>query len=559
MLNPDALAGLLVDNRYRLQNFLGNGAFGYVFAAEEIVLGKILNRVAVKLIRPQNPKHREDVLQEIAALANLSHAHLLGYRTAGEIALGNQKLIFLASELAESSLEEWLVQSTPTPTELLIPARQIAGALVYLGQRNVSHRDIKPANILCVGGNWKLADFGLARVAAANVLHQTAAAGTLPYMAPEAIDGEVGPPGDVWALGVLLQECLTGQFPYSPDTQLQFIRQVASQPPFIAPNLAPPFDAVVKGCLVKDFRQRWTAQRVLDALENRAQNQSPTIPFSPAPPNSSTPPAPVRLQANADYATVRLARHPDEPVVCATGNATYRSIGEALAQIAPGARLWIRPGIYRENLILEKSVQLCGEGEREAIIIEASNGNCLKIPAGIQVAVSGLTLNGRAKAIGKKYYAVSVAGEATLENCIVSSDSLACLAAQGDGAILKMIDCRIIDGASDGVLLASSAQGVLQRCEISGHAQHGLHLRNHASATVEDCELAQNHKCGARIGDNCHALLQRCYLHHNKQQAVNAERTARGAIEACRLQHNKFGSWDIASGSAIQRSANKED
>jgi hypothetical protein len=579
MLDPNALAGTLIENRYLLQKFLGNGAFGYVFAAEEMALGEVINEVAVKLIRPQNDKHRHDVLHEIRAMSRLAHPNLLGYRSAGEAMLGGQSLIFIASELAEGALEDGLQHGLMTTSSAAALTRDLAHALIYLAQRGVVHRDLKPANVLCVGQSWKVADFGLARGAAGSALHQTAAAGTLVYMSPEAIDGEIGAPVDIWALGVMLQQCLSGRFPYAPDSQLQFIRSVATREPFIAPGLPQPFDAIVRGCLTKDPHVRWTAQQVLDAL-----GQKPL--HSPASQNPvSLPVASPQAVAAPAANTARLPPQAHDLIVAAAGDGTHRTLSEALAAAPDNARIFVRPGIYRESVRLEKAVEIRGDGAREHIIIESAHGNCLRLEAGDAggaALVSGLTLVGVAHGAGKKYFAVCVSrGALTLEDCIVASDSLACVAAQGESATLDLRGCRIVRGASDGVLFSDGAGGTLQDCEIAGHARHGLHIKKSAAplarrctlsanggsglhvaqdgrGTLQDCEIATNAKAGAYIAPGGAPTLRGCTIWDNKQQAVSAERGSAGTVENCDLRRNKFGAWDVASGSLMERRNNKE-
>ncbi len=572
MLDPNAFLGMFVDARYCLRKFLGNGAFGFVFAADEMALGEQVGNAAVKLIRPQNDAHHASVLHEIRAMASLSHPHLLGYRSSGEIALpSGEKIIFLALELADDSLESCLERGQMTYAQISEMANNIANALAYLQNRGVVHRDLKPANILRAEGSWKIADFGLARLTAQT--HQTAAAGTLSYMSPDAIDGEISAAGDVWAFGVMLQECLTGRFPYPHASQLSFIRHVAQHEPFIAPAMPQPFDEIVRGCLTKDAKTRWTAQRVLDALQQKPRQNITSLPIAPAVPVATARPAPQNH-------TVVLPRQSHEPIVDASGNGTHRNLTEALSASPKSARIWIRPGIYRESLLLERDVEILGDGGREQILVECGIGNCLKIAAG-SATLRGLTLIGVAKTMNKKYHAVSVSGGTlTLDDCIVSSDSLACVAVQGRESSTRLVGCLIARGSKDGVLFSGGASGTIEHCQISGHAGHGVHIKDDASpilrecvisgnqgcgvfiqgaqAIVQNCEIQSNHKSGVHIGESSETTLSDRTISDNRQQAIDVERGARGTVSNCDLRRNVFGAWALTSGSSLQRYKNKE-
>lgn len=591
MLDPKSFCGTLIENRYHLQKFLGNGAFGFVFAADEMALGESVGRAAVKLIRPQSDAHRAEILHEIRAMANLTHPHLLGYRSSGEFVLqSGEKLIFLALELANGSLEESLENQLLTTPLVHQMAIAVASALAYLQGRGVVHRDLKPANILRVGDAWKIADFGLARLNA-QTFHQTAAAGTLSYMSPDAIDGEVSAAGDLWAFGVLLQECLTGKFPYPHTSQLSFIRNVASQEPFIAPAMPPPFDQIVRGCLDKNPKTRWTAHRVLDCLAQSpraAQNAAPSAPTSASPTSAAPapiPPAPV-MQAPpaprvvAAQPTAFLPRQAHEPVVDASGGATYRTIGEALAATPHAARIWVRAGVYCEGLLLDRAVEIIGEGEREEIVIQYALGNCVKVVGGAPV-LRNVLVCGVAKTMNKQFHAISVnSGDLLLENCIVVSDSLACVAVQGATSSTRLSSCALVGGATDGVLVSNNAKIVMESCRVAHHARHGVHLKSDATAVLRDCEINENGACGVLLDNaksglqNCRVvsnrksgvrvssggalMLRRCTVTDNRQQAIEIERGARAKVESCDLRRNVFGAWSVASGGMAEKKNNQE-
>src|SRR5262245_51799194 len=165
MERPDLLLGTVIDNRYRLSDFIGSGSYGSVYAADEVTLGRVISRVAVKIITPETQDHRQSILNEIVGLAQYHHDHVIAYRSSGQIAYGELAgCIFLATELGDTTLAKLAKTSGRlTDEQLRDLVRGIALALAHLHAQGAIHGDVKPANIIRVKGRWKLADLGLLR------------------------------------------------------------------------------------------------------------------------------------------------------------------------------------------------------------------------------------------------------------------------------------------------------------------------------------------------------------------------------------------------------------
>lgn len=279
MFNPNGLVGQVLDRRYRLVGFLGEGAFGWVYSAEEMVSGEVIGSCAVKLLRPKTQEQGRLVLKEFAAAARLLHPGLLQFRGAFDVQQGPcAGALCLAMELAEGTLQDSLgAGQRKSPEEALDVGQDLSEVLAWLHDQGAVHRDLKPANVFRVGKRWKLGDLGLVRAVEGTLVNASERRGTLLYMAPEALDGLVGPSVDVWALGVVLQECLAGVLAYSASNEASLLRTLVTQEPTIARSLPPPFDAVVRGCLVKDPRARWTAEQVLGVLSGARAEARPSV------------------------------------------------------------------------------------------------------------------------------------------------------------------------------------------------------------------------------------------------------------------------------------------
>jgi serine/threonine-protein kinase Chk2 len=154
MLKPEKLIGMTVGGRFVLTRHLGKGAFGWVYAADQMAMGSARRACAVKLLSPDSDEERDAVLREIGAMMALSHGNLITLYDAGTVDDGlAEGCVYLAMELGEGTLESRLARPEPlTSDEARRLAHDLAQALAYLADRGAVHRDVKPANVLRVNG-----------------------------------------------------------------------------------------------------------------------------------------------------------------------------------------------------------------------------------------------------------------------------------------------------------------------------------------------------------------------------------------------------------------------
>ncbi|MFL6197639.1 MAG: protein kinase domain-containing protein [Thermoanaerobaculia bacterium] len=255
---------------YEILELLGGGAMGEVYKAKDTRLGRIvaLKFLPTDLIR--DPSARRRFLREAQAAALLDHPNVATIYEIGESEGGR---VFLSLALYEGETLQRKLERGPLPLpEAFSIARQIARGLAAAHCREIVHRDIKPANIMVLpDGTVKLLDFGLAKMIGATSLTRLGASpGTPAYKSPEQTRGEkVDPRSDLWALGVVLYEMVTGRQPFRGEYEQAVIYSILNETPKpLGPELPPELSEVIDRALKKDPAERYaTAEELKEDLE----------------------------------------------------------------------------------------------------------------------------------------------------------------------------------------------------------------------------------------------------------------------------------------------------
>lgn len=271
--------GTLIDQRYRLDAELGRGGMGIVYRARDIPNNR---DVAVKIINvgEQNALAREQFLHEAQITAALDHPHIVAVYATGAVDTGARTPSpFIAMELIEGkSLSEL---RGLTYAQIIDLGQQICQALEYAHTQGLVHRDLKPQNVLVGKDGYryvaKLVDFGLARQRGApNLPTESGVAGTVYYLAPEVIAGQPADvAADLYALGVMLYEMVTGRVPFSNFDEQSILAQHLNEsvvPPSNTRRDVPPaLESIILRLLAKAPTDRFaSARQVRLALERIA-------------------------------------------------------------------------------------------------------------------------------------------------------------------------------------------------------------------------------------------------------------------------------------------------
>lgn len=281
-LAPNSLLG-----PYRIDAEIGSGGMGHVFRATDTRLGR---SVAVKVLpanRWSDPDLRQRFEREARALSSLSHPNLCALYDVGELQQDGATVPYLVMEHLEGETLRARLADGPLPVRTALTwGAQLASGLAVAHGKGLIHRDLKPENVFVVNdGLLKILDFGIARDSnptadpAPQLRTQTGIVmGTAAYMSPEQARGAVvGPQSDIFSLGILLYEMLTGRSPFEADTSIQTMNAILVQDPpepsAVAPRIPELVDGIVLRCLEKDPTRRFASARDLAfALEGAARN-----------------------------------------------------------------------------------------------------------------------------------------------------------------------------------------------------------------------------------------------------------------------------------------------
>ena len=287
MAVSDTLINTLFDGRYRILRKLGAGGMANVYLAEDEELGR---RVAIKIMSERyatDELFNERFRREAKSAAGLSHPNIVSIYDRGDA----NGIPYIAMELIEGrSLKELILTRGPLPVSQAIDfARQILDALRFAHRHGIIHRDIKPHNILLDPdeGRLKVTDFGIARAGFSQMTEVGSIMGTAQYLSPEQARGvPVTAPSDLYSVGVVLYEMLTGQVPFTGDSPIEVamkhVNETPRPPSELNPDVPPELDQIVLRALAKDPHDRYQSAELFNEDLQRVEAGIPVSPETAA-------------------------------------------------------------------------------------------------------------------------------------------------------------------------------------------------------------------------------------------------------------------------------------
>lgn len=303
-------------------------------------------------------------------------------------------------------------------------------------------------------------------------------------------------------------------------------------------------------------------------------------------------------------------------VVSQKRGAHYNSINQAIRSAQPGARISVQPGVYRESLIVDKPIQIMGDGPVEKIIIESQDSPCLIIRAR-EGEVRGLSLHCYVEENHANYPAIDIGyGQMLLQECDVVSNSSVCISIHGPDVAPTIRQCRIHDGSNYGIWLWDNAAGLVEECEmvgmsgagimisgdtmeearqmaksilankpsaigeplnkgtgntrltsvrpivrrctIHGGQDHGVWVHYKGQGTIEHCRIFDNAMAGVWVDQKSESAIRHCRINRNGWEAIRLTSSSSAIVEDCDLSENSNGAWAVEQGCQLRQSSNKD-
>jgi serine/threonine-protein kinase len=292
--------GIVLDDRYRVLERIGSGGMADVWLADDTHLQR---RVALKVLHSRFAQDREFVerfRREAESAARLQHPNIVAVFDRGEV----DGTYYIAMQYLEGRTLKQLIDAGLSPEQAVAQIRQVLEAARFAHRHGVVHRDLKPQNVIVdAEGKATVTDFGIARAGVSEITQAGSVMGTPHYLSPEQAQGfDVTAVSDLYSVGVMLYEALTGRVPFEGDSAVSVamkqVSQAPQRPSSINPRVSPALDAVVMRALEKEPGRRFQSADAFiaaldEALKNPRAGMGDTAAFAPLPPVVATPVEPV--------------------------------------------------------------------------------------------------------------------------------------------------------------------------------------------------------------------------------------------------------------------------
>lgn len=593
--NPDNIlfcqacgSELLLEGCYRVVNFLGGGGFGKTYAIYD---ARTQTSKVLKILINHHPKAIELFQREAEVLTHLNHPGIPKVEPNGYFIYfsrnSQEPLHCLVMEKIDGlDLSAYLKKRDYRPIDQKLAFQWFKETIIILQQvhqQGLFHRDIKPSNIMLrADGRLALIDFGTARAITQTYIAKQSAGqvtGVISagYTPSEQIHGQAVQQSDFFALGRTFVYLLTGKEPTDSLIYNTYNDELSWRN---HTNIQPKFADLLDQMMARLPSQRpQNTQLILQKIAEieRDLNQ-PLPPPQPVVPSSNRRTL-IKLLGFGGLGVALAAliytifpKNKSRLVVSRLGDGDYKTITEAIENAQPNTRIVIRPGLYLEGVVINKPLEITGDGSRADIVIESQNSDCILMKADT-ATVSGLTLRCASGKNNKKFYGVDIPqGQLTLENCDITSDSLACVAIHGSTANPIIRNCEIHDGKSSGVFVYDNAQGTIEDSHFYSTTLSGVTIQEGGNPTVQRCRIRDGgilidqdgkgtiNSCeilnttlgaGIEIRKNGNPLIENCEIRDGKGGGILVDKNGQGIIKKCNIFNNTLSGIEIRNDSNL--------
>jgi hypothetical protein len=558
---PSLPRGLVIGRKYRIEEEIGRGGMASVYrviGVDRIQQGKVF---ALKVPAPgvvDDSAVADRFVREIQLSMQLTEAvrraqprppivPTLDYVVFDDPETGHEMYGLVLEFIDGKSLAHLLAERRAarrplTPDEIQYLMTAVCTALEFAHGQNppLLHRDVKSANVMVTpDGRALLMDFGIGRLLdnpSGKTTHVGRVMGTPGLMPPELFDSRatLDERADVYMTGKLLQEMMTFTPSGDPETRI-------------------------------DCPPAWV-DLIAEATSQIKGKRPRTIA------------AFVKTMGKSTGTEGRLTQARRPLVVDGQGRGDFRTISEAVDVAPPGTCILVRPGCYRESIHLNHTVELIGDGPRQEIVVESASGPALRMTTS-HATVRGLTLRCAAGARGQRCFGVDVCvGRLLLEECYITSDSLAAVGVHGVHADPLFRSCTLHGASGPGLFVFDHGHGTFKNCLIAGNAKDGVSIAKAANPTLIDCairdnqasgilvaeygrgsftscEVTNNNGAGLEVTTGGNPLLQRCRLGYNGSFGAFIHEQGAATLEGCDLTDNTAGAWSVETGCIVTNHA----
>jgi parallel beta-helix repeat protein len=562
---------------WELEELLGVGGFGEVWKARNphvpsaapVALKFCIDPTATRLLR-----HEATILDRV-----MSHGRHPGIIELRHTYLGAEppclEYEYVAGGELGSVIQAWhrtpmIPQGAGKPHPIVQQAtglfKELVGIVAFAHGLNpaIVHRDLKPANILVQrrpDGRvaLRVADFGIGAVSARQLISATKlgtsrgqflftalrGSHTPLYASPQQQRGEPPDPrDDIHALGVIWYQMLTGDLATGRPSGARWTRRLAEQ------GMSEGLLDLLTSCIEDDPRDRpESACVVLEQLQRLAPNPPPRNTPTPPPGQNHGSPSSWPMDPPTAIPMSGSGVHTGLPtvVVSRLGRGQYTSINAAIKAAEPGTRILVQPGLYNEEVVLDRPTEIVGDGPLPDIIVQGQEGNCLQMATDYAL-VRGLTFRCRAGAKGKQCYAIDITqGQLVLEGCDVTSDSLACVGVHGAGADPVLRRCKIHDGRSAGLFFYDNSQGTVEECEIYGNTHAAIAISGGSNPTVRNCKIHDGKQVGVHIYEGASGTVEDCQIYGHILNGLEIKQKSTPTVRRCKISDGVL-IWDEGLG-----------